>query len=407
MLTDQTSLEDLILFLAGTSNIAPGEPFPTLKSSDYSLIYSFSKQIGRKIGFTDRQYELAKTKVDDYQSSFHFIPNLEEVKNTTRLPIREIDRARWIKIEYHDNNPVIAVRFTFQKKLISAIEGIRSKIKEKTDYDKVNKIHYFAYSERNLFDIVEAFKESNFQLDKTVQTIYNKLILLNPNDHLPGIYDLKIKNLHPAGVEIMQSELGQLSKENLLLYRDRAFKYGLQTFDAIEDDWSLEYKLAHRRHPNVIIDNTKWNIDKLLLALENLQRYPVLMLVPQQACHDIIVSVQKYIKNIIAPEDISVVFRLDNQGDGVLFNNYIKDQQINNKVDKNTKIVYSLDNKIPKPLLTSSWSPQTIIVCGNTSSYVNTRKVLDCFSDKDLILYYGDQVGAGRSQYYRREFDKI
>ena len=407
MLTDQTSLEDLILFLAGTSNIAPNEPFPTLKSSDYSLIYSFSKQIGRKIGFTDRQYELAKNKVDDYQELFHFVPNLEEVKNTTRLPIREIDRARWIKIEYQDNNPVIAVRFTFQKKLISAIEGIRSKIKEKTDYDKVNKIHYFAYSERNLFEIVEAFKENNFQLDDPVQEIYNKLLLLDPNEHLPGMYDLKIKNLHPTGVEMIHAELGKLSKDNVLLYRDRAFKYGLQAFDAIEDDGSLEYKIAHRKHPNVAIDDFKWSIDTLLLSLENLKRFPVLILVPQLTCHDVIVTVQEYVRNLIPPEDVSVVFRLDNQGDGTLFNNYIKDQHINNKVDKNTKIVYSLDNKIPKPLLTSTWSPQTIIVYGTTSGYVNTRKVLDCFSDKDLILYYGDQVGAGRSQYYRREFDKI
>lgn len=407
MLTDQTSLEDLILFLAGTSNIAPNEPFPTLKSSDYSLIYSFSKQISRKIGFTDRQYELAKSKVDDYQDLFHFVPNLEEVKNTTRLPIREIDRTRWIKIEYQDNNPVIAVRFTFQKKLISAIEGIRSKIKEKTDYDKINKIHYFGYSERNLFEIVEAFKENNFHLDDTVQEIYNKLLLLDPNEYLPGVYDLEIKNLHPTGVEMLQVELGKLSEDNVLLYRDRAFKYGLQVFDTIEDDNSLEYKIAHRKHPNVTIDDFKWSIDTMLLALENLQRFPVLMLVPQFTCHDVIVNIQEYVRNLIPPEDVSVVFRLDNQGDGVLFNNYIKDQRINNKVDKNTKIVYSLDNKIPKPLLTSAWSPQTIIVHGNTSSYVNTRKVLDCFSDKDLILYYGDQVGAGRTQYYRREFDKI
>jgi hypothetical protein len=143
------------------------------------------------------------------------------------------------------------------------------------------------------------------------------------------------------------------------------------------------------------------------LSLENLQRFPVLILVPQLSCHDIIVTVQEYIRNLIPPEDVSVVFRLDNMGEGILFNSYIKDQHLNNKVDSNTKIVYSLDNKIPKPLLTSSWSPQTIIVYGNSSGYVNTRKVLDCFSDKDLILYYGDQVGAGRSQYYRREFDKI
>lgn len=406
MLKENLSIEDLILCLAGIKPVDAERDPPQLMSSDYTLIHSLGRQIFKQIGFTDKQYELAKRKVDDYSSYFAFLDDLEEIKSTTSLPLREIDRSRWIHIERSEKGPRIAIRFTFQKKLISSIEELRRKISDKSDYDKESKTHYFEYSERNLFEIVEAFSDKNFELDELSLEIYQKLKELRKEDHVPGVYDLTIKNLNHRGVEKLVEELGEPKKSNLLLYKDRAFKYGLEYVDPVtdEDTGSLAYKIAHRRHPSVTINNQTYKTDELLLSLDKLDRYPILILLPQETCYDCLIELHQYARNLISVKETSVVFRLDNQGEGIHFNNYIKDQALNNKVDSNTKLVYTLDNKIPKPLLQSDWSPQVIIVYG-INRIPSTKKVLECYADKDLIIHYNDTLGS--NLYYRKDFEKI
>ena len=281
MLIENLSIEDLILHLAGHKDINPNSEYPVLQSSDYNLINSFGKQLTKKVGFTDRQYELAKQKVDDYKESFSFLSNLEDIKEITSLPIREIDRARWINIDYSTGYPRIAVRFTFQKKLISAIEDLQRVYSSKSDYDKLNKIHYFEYSERTLYEIVKAFENNHFVLDDTVGKIYTKLCSFDSKDYVPGVYDFKIKNIHSSGIAFLTEELGEPCKDNILLYKDRSFKYGLSVVEHVPTDisQSLEYKIANRKHVN-LISSPKHKLDDLFLALENLNRYPILLLFP-------------------------------------------------------------------------------------------------------------------------------
>lgn len=408
MLNEKLYIEDLILHLAGVVPIDDDIDPPKLEISDINLIHSFGKQIVRNLGFTDRQYDLAKRKIDDYAEYFSFITeDIEEVKNSTRIPLRQIDRSRWIKIvENSKGDYEIAVRFTFQKKLISSLEDIRRAINDKGSYDKETKVHSFEYSEMNLFTIVQAFEGKNFDLGDNVKDIFNKLNELDPGDYIPGVYDFKIKNLHPNGEKLLVEELGEPTTENMLLYKDRTLRYGLGYVDndANVDTTSLSAKIAHRIRTNISVNSTKVNFDELLLSLENLQRLPLLILVSLDRCYDTIVEMQQYVKNLIPNEQVSVMFRLDNQGEGVHFNDYIREQKINNKLDTNTKIVYCLDTKLPKPVLNSQWKPNTIIL--NDSKPVGTRKVVDCYSSNDLIIhYYDSQVPT--HYFYRTDIEEI
>jgi len=389
MLKEELYLEDLVLHLAGIAPVSKDLDPPKLESSDINLIQSFGSQIVRNLGFTDRQYDLAKRKIDDYKNTFSFIVNLEEVKERTRIPLRQIDRSRWIRIEENSKGDYeIAVRFTFQKKLISSINEIRRSLNDKGSYDKETKIHRFEYSERNLWEIVTAFKDKNFDLSDEVQDIYKKIDAFDPDNYIPGVYKNEIKNLHPNGVKAITSELGNPTSDNLILFKDRSLKYGINVPTDTEEN-SLTIKIAKRQSTQLQINNTDYAIDNILVSLNDLERLPILILVPFESCYDSIVEIQDYVQNLVPSKDVSVMFRLDNQGDGLHFNEYIKSKGINNKLDKNTKIVYTLDNKIPKPLLTSDWNPNTILVYGN-SRVPSTRKVLECYNDKDLIIHYHD-----------------
>jgi len=407
MLKDNLYIEDLVLCLAGIAPIDEDRDPPKLMAGDLPLIHSLGKQLIRNLGFTDKQNDLAKRKINDYKGYFSFVKNLDEVKDRNRIPIRAIDRSRWIKIvENSKGDYEIAVRFTFQKKLISGLDDIRRSINDRGTYDKETKVHSFEYTENNLFAIVTAFKDHNFHLDDTVREIYKKLDELDPKKHIPGIYNGELLNLHPNGMLKIIQELGEPNEDNLLLYRDRSIKYGLDVSEHIErkDAGTLAYKIAHRKHPSVTINSTQISFDKVLLALEELQRLPVLILISQDQCYDVIVQLQEYIRNLIPNEQVSVMFRLDNQGEGIDFNEYIRSQKINNKLDTNTKVVYCLDNKIPKPLLNSNWVPRSIALYG--ARPVGGRKVLDCYSDSDLVIHYQDGL-APTHYFYRNEVEEI
>jgi hypothetical protein len=401
MLKENLHVENLILHLSGIIPLKEDEELPVLEKSDISLIQSLARQVVRKIGFTDRQLELAKTKIDDYADEFYFIDNLEEIKNKTALPIREIDRARWIKIA----GDTIQVRFTFQKKLISSIDNLKKTIGKGT-YDKHTKTHSFDYSEKNLYKIVKAFEGKHFDLDDTVKHIMSIVDLFNVEDHVPGVYNNTIKNLNQKGVEYITKELGEITNNSLILYEDRKFRYGLGVVEGIEKLNTLAHKIAFRKTTDIQISSEKIAVDQLILALEELQRFPLLIILSENDCYDNLVEIQSYVRNLISTNQVSVMFRLENvQDEHIQFNEYVKKNNLNNKIDNNTKIVYILDSKLPKPVLVADWEPKTILMYGNNRSF-GVRKIVECYPSKDLVIHYND-ANIPLHHLYRSQIEDI
>lgn len=408
------TVEDYIEILAG---VQAGGDSIKLERPDYNLITSLARQTFRGMAYTDRQFELAKNKVLHYKSQLESsgFKVLDDDLKTPRMTLREIDRSRWIKIVDNlgedtvyqsDKAPFIAVRFTFQKKLISALEKLQVK---NYHYDKKTKVQYFEYNEQNLFRIVSAFANKNFVIEPQVQELYDKITKFSRESSLPGVYNFKIKNLPSVAIEDLENTLGSPTADNLILYKDRSLKYGLHIDDYSVDVNALTHRIAQRNSVNVSVDSKNTKIDELLLTLEELKRNKTLILLSNnhQTYYDKIVEVHSYIRNIVDSKDVSVTFRLDNKDDGLEFNNYIKKQGINNKVDSNTKIVYNVDNKMPKPLYTSNWMPDTIIVLGS-SGFVATRKVLECYPGVDLIIHFVDgNTTHGYRSYLGRGINKL
>ena len=392
------TVEDYIEVLAGVQS---GGDSINLEKSDYNLISSLARQTFKGIAYTDRQFGLAKNKIVYYKDQLNLTEFVVNDLDNLRMPLREIDRSRWIRLETTNKGESIAVRFTFQKKLISALEKLSSR---PYHYDKVKKIQYFDYSEKTLFDIVNAFKDRNFVIEPRVQDIYDKIELFNKEETVPGVYNYKLKNLPESGAKLIVNELGEPSSDNVMFYKDRSLKYGIDVEYAGETN-SLEARIATRREPNISLDSTTIKIDTVLLALENLKRHKLLLLVASgddNSTYDDVVQLHEYIKNLIQPSEVSVSFRLDNVSDGLEFNRYIKKEGINNKVDKNTKVVYNLNNKLPKPLYSSNWIPDAIILL-NSNGYIATRKVLDCYPSVDLVIHLNNPTMiAGYGEFYMK-----
>lgn len=407
---DNITCETVIHFLAGTREIS-GLDYPKLDRSDYNLINSFSRQLARRIGFTDRQYELAKTKIDYYSEQLTGL-DLDAIKQTLELPIREIDRARWIDID--ETNQNILIRFTFSKKLISNIEQLKRHIdKEHWNYDKENKTHIVTYTERNLFDVVESFKDKNFELKPLVKDLYEKLSEFSIGDYVPGVYNYEVKNMPQQGIDSIVKELGEPSKDNLVLYRDRSIRYGLDYFDddldsILSQTTPLVGKLANRKTKSVIIHKEYVNVEDVVLALEELKRLPVIIVLPNSEAHDALVTIHERIKNIVPSKDISTMFRMENdKEEGSYLNDYIRKENINNKLAFNTKIVYTLENKVPKPLLKADFDPMSLLVVSVGSSPFSLRKLLGCYEHKDLVIHYTSKDSRSSNYFYDRNIETL
>lgn len=362
-----------------------------IDKKDYRLLSSINTQVSNNIGLTDRQFELLQSKLEEYKSQFlkNGLINLDFSKS--RLPIRSIDRSRWIRLT--DENTQIAVRFIFNKKLISEIEKVKHNC-GKSKYDADNKIHYFPFSEKNIYNIVNILKDKNFEIQDEILNICNKLdyMIDNKENYIPGIYNFKFKNLKLELEQKLLADIGQPDLNNLAIYKDRQHSYGLHHFDQADLNASifkfntLSKKIINRKTTNIFIDKNTYNLNQVVESLLELDRFPILILLNgRMDAIDILVETHTSFKNIIPNEEISVLFRQDNDATGTTYNEYIKQNNLNNSVDENTKIVYIEQNKIPKPLIMKNWRFKTALL---NSTVISSKTMTYLYDKSDLIINY-------------------
>jgi hypothetical protein len=82
------------------------------------------------------------------------------------------------------------------------------------------------------------------------------------------------------------------------------------------------------------------------------------------------------------------MFRLDNNTNSD-FNDYVRDQKINNPLDTNTKIVYiNNTSSVPKPLVMSDWRPCSALMISSLRPHSKVGSYID---DIDLVIHYDEE----------------
>lgn len=381
--------EDCLEILVG---LQEGPKF-NLVASDISFLSSIARQTFKGVGFTDRQYEAVKEKLQMYVPQFtDYGYTTTRMFDSLRLPLRKLDRAKWIKILDDEGGPTIGVRFVFNQKLISKKENLKGKVTH-LGYDKIEKIHRFELNEVNIYYIVEEYKNSHFEIEEQLINQHGKIlnIMENKDEHVPGIYNFNLKNLHKNGVEYVVSSLGEPSPDNLYKFYDRKELLGLSHFDqsdleqTIKSLLPLTKKIIQRNKTQVLVKPDTYSINNLVETVLELYRFPLVIVLNEKQAADELVEFNRAFNGVIAKESMTVMFRMENKDlDAQEFNRYIKEQGLNNPVDKSTKIVYISTNKVPKPLLTSEWKPIT----GITTHSRQNQKVETYLGELDLVMHY-------------------
>lgn len=391
--------EECLGLLTGIEVPKPGRPKIQdygykLQKTDATILISIAKQVSKGIAFTDRQYALVKKKLAEYEDQFDDKGiDVVTVSNNLMFELREIDRAHWIKVLRWKDDDILGIRFPFNKKVINHVESLR-KLNKIQDLAYKDNTHYFPYTSQNVFALVNIANrfESKFTIQKDILDVYYQLLDYenNKEDYIPGIYNNIVKNIPSEAIDILEKQLGAPANNNLFLYYDRRYLYGLKHFDFTVEQMTdglttLSSYLVKRQSSTINIPSNKFSFDELVSSIHTLQRFPLLIVLDEKTAHDSLVTTYNSFRNVVDAKDISVMFRKDGNDP---FNNYVKDNFLNNSVASNTKIVYINNTKLPKPLLQAKWLPSCVLNFGGKSLSFNT--VTQFIQQFDLQIIYED-----------------
>ena len=409
---DNLTVEDCLELVAGISQLKFSED-PTLnKLQDFNLhednhkiMFSIAKQVFKGTALTKRQYELVqKLLVEYYIDQFiHHEINLKEAIKKLRNPLRQINENHWIKLQDYKSMQMLVIRFPFNKKVIKYIEDLKNSVDKEYFYESHK--HYFPFEEKYVWRLVTIAKkfERKFEIEPKIIDIYNKLVEFEENkqSYIPGIYDYKVCNIPKSGIEHCQTSLGgEPNKDNLWKYYDRRYLYGFNTIDmnAVNNSFKncslLTSKITQRKGSSVCISDKRWTLDHVLTSIHELHRYPLLVVCNQKTAYDEIVEIHSRLTNYIPAEQMAVMFRLPSPK-GNEFNHFVREKRLNNIVDKETKVVYISTNKVPKPLIRTSWRPLCSFSIGSKKNYT---KVDGFILDSDLYIQYDSEGSVWHSQ---------
>ena len=398
------TIEDLLEILAGLQ----GQSKMQIEASDATIMYSIARQSFKGTALTDRQYALMKEKLQTYRDQFTALDyDFDRAVENLRLPLRQIDRSKYVKIVDHPSDIVynsdnlskfIKIRFPFRKTDIMLINEINHNPNADYYHVKGSHEHYFSFTEQNVFNVVSRFIDKNYSIDAELIDLYNEIsnIKNNITDHVCSIVGDTIVNMNPTLKKLAISEVGKINKENKILYIDRQRRYGVNFIDAAKEPMSLTEKIAYRSNKTYHSRPSKENMSEVLSTLWKLQRFPLLVVLDKEHAENQLHEMITFYRDILSSEEQSVLFRQDGDSE---FNLLIKDRRLNNWVDKNTKIVYISNDKLPKLLLQTDFQPFT------TLSYTSSiNHIVDTFINfnSDLVVYREEEMSPFRkhSRYY-------
>lgn len=389
------TVEDLVIKLATATHIS-------IQTFDYRLVQSFTNQIWRGEGLTEKQASLSLKIIKKYYKILTAdtgVNILEFVDNPVyKNPFRQPRNIKRISISNHKDErfaaKCIKVEFPYNDEYINHIRQGKPKLGT-AFWNKEERAWFFDLCEANIKFLSEWITKENFQCDEefshylkqqekiindmdqyiTVLTIDNGIpAYKNPNNFLPT---LKSQEILPAIFEARQNGVN--------IWCETIGKFLENHPNQILSQFLLN-DIAEPYH----IDSTKNSITVLTEIVRYLR--PCVFVIPGGSELEKLTEAYKFLKSMeISQEKMSVMFRLPSEK-GKIFNDYVKSEKLNNPVDENTEVVF-VSGKIPKPLIKSSIYFNSIINMGFDNAHYTSRHFID---NHQNLVYFSERPKQNR-----------
>ncbi len=297
---------------------------------------------------------------------------------------RVIQRVRKIYENFKENTLVI--EFTFDKRLKEKLISLTTKL-DGTIVNDGSRHYSVSLTERNIFSIVTLFKTDNFEISEKILNFYQEISKIREEQKdLFSILTTSNENLK----KIVEEDIGEISKNNLLLLQDRKFRYQYKISEKIKEN-SLTSDIAQRPGTHIFIDSNKILLDDLIQSLIELDRLPVMVIFEghdSKLNRESLEILAKSLKKHNLDNQVGIYFRFEKVSDTAKFNSAIAEYNFNKVLSDDTAVVGISNSKIPKFMIKMQWKPRTVISFTNNfknnKSYVYTN-------DVDLIVYYNNK----------------
>lgn len=390
-------IEDIIDRLVGFSGMLNLGSHTILPSYDRNLLESFSNQVMRGLGFTEKQSIIALRILTRHQDKISLFlktdvtPFLENPQY--KYARRVISPEKSVKYETVDNRntKVFRVKFPYDEKLVEQIkrhksDSVKARIKASgfinfpvVDWNSETKTWDFEIYEENLLWIFNNLGSLGFTFDEElisfkndIETIQNRL-----ENYVPMVvFDenrFKFTNTHPS--------IPQPNSNDILEVLFQAKKYGIFTWDeniesAIEDNSVnpvTKAILRDSKAEGIELKNSENPLDCLSDVVNYSKR--LIVIIPGGSELELLTTFYEFFLRLgISHEKMSVLFRLDSSA-GKICNDFVKDKKLNNAIAEDVKI-YFVSAKVPKPLISCNYEIDAILNLGNNSAHYTVKNLL-------------------------------
>lgn len=384
-----------------------------LDNKDKVILKSISNQISKNLALTDRQAEMLLRKIQRYQSALEIngvdVNELLE-KKTTRQPLRIIDRTQTIglTIDREKNQEQIIVTHQKTKKFDDLWSSTRKKIQGKSTESFSQKI--FPLNENNLVAVLDMMTFLDFEVGEEITEYLEKIEKIHddPEKYQPCLEivndALEIKNLSTSISEKILGNYKNLEKTDFLSFLSslKTHKISLKSPKISEKiktaypdkDTDLAEKIIFSKSSRLRISPEHHDLEKIVETLILLKNQPILVILEENehTLTQMKILVENF-KKFFSEREMTVFFRLSSSEKHSLeFSKFVKEQKLNNFIDEKIKIVFISKQRIPKPLMTAAWKPNTALMLarndfGKMSIYLN---------DFANVYYYNDSVSLRR-----------
>jgi len=347
------TIEDIVIYLR-LSKIS-------LPSWDHQLMANIADQISQGSGMTEKQDVVVRRVVG--RNKLHISNAISQditpfLENPTyRNPVRKISYLKKISVKTNeDQSKNIKVVFPYNEEYVNQIRKHREENEDSAGgWDKEEKTWNFPLSEGNIKFLMDFSQKNEFEFDEEF-------------DNLVG----QTKNI----MADMEKYVTTLSVDNSIPYLKNSNKFipKLETADILEAIFESRKRGIFTWDENIseFVDTIENSITKQFLkssadtelhvdpeihsisSLEDVIKYmgPILFVIPGVDELEKLKEAFNCLKKIgIKNEEMSVVFRLPTETGGI-FNNFVKEQQLNSPLTDRTRIVF-VSGKLPKPILKS------------------------------------------------------
>ena len=408
-------IEDIIMKLTGSvySFSSYNSFYRVAQSGEFKILINMSEQLSMGNALTEKQGMLALRILDSYVNTFKtIVPELEEslAAPKWKQEFRTLAVTKEIKIEERDSEisgkkaRFISLSFPFDKQLVDKLQKRNQEVHElhKGTWDARNKVWTFFLTEKNIMFIGQQLLTAGFSGDEEFMGYYDSLTELcdNLEQHVPILSmdgdTFVIKNGH--------SSIPHLETNSVIEAAFFAKRYGIQIWDdEVSSKISDEANPVTKKILSATGKNRLWfDSDEIAIGnFNDLVNYggKVLIIVPGGSELPSLKAWTEFaFRNGISNEDLSVMFRLPNEHSK--FNEYVKDNKINNPVTDNTKMVF-VSTKITKPLVKSGIRFDTVINLGYYNyMHFSMSTIVDGVCN---MLFYSMKAPTEQSKWQQRE----